>query len=85
MVFLLHVISVMGCSCLGAYLAGMLSGLVVDAGFQLGVHLGMSTRVFMWPGLLMACKLGSERDRPDNKHFKWKLLAFSCLGLKVPV
>lgn len=39
----------------------------------------------MWPGLLIAWKLGSERDRPDNEHFKRKLLAFSYLGLKIPV
>lgn len=48
MVLLFHVFSAMSCSHLGAYLAGMSSGLAVNAGFKLGVHLGMSTGV-KWP------------------------------------
>lgn len=45
MVLLLHVILSISCGPLGAYLAEISSGLAGDAGFQLGVHLRMSTRV----------------------------------------
>lgn len=48
MVILLYVISAMSHSHLGNYLVGMSSGLAVDAGSRLGVHLGMSTGV-TWP------------------------------------